>query len=171
MSLFHPAVTPGKLNRFVPAASRFWAQTNKLPADPELAARGCWQWTGGTDEHGYGRIKRNGKTIHAHVFAWELFNGPMEPGMWGLHKCDHPVCVNPEHIYPGTQIENMRDVSVRLRRAGERNPRAKLGAEDVRAMRAMWEAGERNKSKLSRIYNVSNALVGKIIRRELWKHI
>lgn len=67
--------------------------------------RGCWKWTGPTDRKGYGRWGKKVASRH----SWELANGPIPEGMWVLHHCDNPPCVNPAHLYLGTNTENVQD--------------------------------------------------------------
>lgn len=74
---------------------------------------GCHLWTGAQNVWGYGRHKVKGVTYSAHRTAWELANGPIPAGLFVLHHCDNRGCVNPAHLYVGTQRDNMRDVSVR----------------------------------------------------------
>lgn len=75
---------------------------------------GCWIWYGAKRNTGYGFIEinwrpRKRKLAHRHVY--ELFNGPIPRGLFVLHKCDIPLCVNPEHLFLGTQKDNMVDCS------------------------------------------------------------
>lgn len=84
-------------------AERFWAKVNKTP--------GCWMWTGGTGHNGYGQFWLGGKLVQAHRFAYELVHGPLLPGVKVLHECDTPPCVRDEHLFPGTQGDNNRDMA------------------------------------------------------------
>jgi hypothetical protein len=59
---------------------------------------------------GYGIRYHNGKNCHAHRVAWEEVNGPIPEGMLVLHRCDNPPCVNTEHLFLGTNDDNMRDM-------------------------------------------------------------
>jgi hypothetical protein len=70
---------------------------------------GCWIWLGSTTKDGYGRAWINGKMTTAHRFSYEHFNEPIPVGMFALHKCDTPSCVNPNHIFIGTRSDNMKD--------------------------------------------------------------
>ena len=106
-------------------AAYFWSRVEKdgpVPAHrPDLGP--CWMWTGGSmTNSGDGRVMHNGKRDGAHRVSWELAHGPIPPGMWVLHHCDVPGCVNPAHHFLGTQTENMADASKKGRLAsGDRN--------------------------------------------------
>lgn len=82
---------------------------------PVVDVDACWLWTGGTrgrDPHG--QFYRDGHRVGAHRVAWELANGrPVPDGMFVLHHCDNGICVNPAHLYIGTQWDNMRDLRQR----------------------------------------------------------
>lgn len=84
---------------------------------------GCWPWTGPADKKGYGRW--GGKVASRH--SWELANGPITDGLWVLHHCDNPPCVNPRHLYLGTVVENARDAVARGRTHSPRKDRCAKG--------------------------------------------
>jgi hypothetical protein len=101
-----------------------------------------------------------------------LTRGEIPAGLQVCHHCDNTLCVNPNHLFLGTQQENMEDMARKGRRRslglqGEAHGMAKLSVEDVRAIRDSAESG----MSLSRRYNVTDVLIGKIRRRELWRHI
>lgn len=79
-------------------------------------ASGCWLWTGATSPGGYGKFYLAGRAVGAHRAAWMLMRGEIPPGMQVCHHCDVPGCVNPNHLFIGTQKDNMRDMDAKGRR-------------------------------------------------------
>jgi hypothetical protein len=77
------------------------------------AESGCWIWTACLDDRGYGRFRIRSSTIEnmksAHRAGWILHVGDIQDGKWVLHRCNTPACVNPDHLYLGTQSDNMKD--------------------------------------------------------------
>jgi hypothetical protein len=82
---------------------------------------GCWEWTGATVPGGYGRLRGDdARSTLAHRAAWLWANGPFPDGLKVCHRCDNPPCCNPEHLFLGTQLENMRDCVAKGRFRGGR---------------------------------------------------
>lgn len=71
---------------------------------------GCREWTGVTNGSGYGKLEINKKTYSAHVISFETYKGEKTNGLQVLHKCDNKKCINPEHLFLGTQSDNMFDM-------------------------------------------------------------
>jgi hypothetical protein len=81
---------------------------------------GCHHWQGCLQSRGYGQVRIDGVIYYAHRLGWELTRGFIPEGLNVLHKCDNPKCVNPEHLFLGTQKDNIRDMM-----AKRRHPRTK----------------------------------------------
>lgn len=98
--------------RPVPLEKRFWNFVEK--------SEGCWKWKGAKFKGGYGSICKScaRATISAHRVSWEIHHGPIQEGMSVLHHCDNPECTNPEHLFLGTQSDNLRDMANKGRRRG-----------------------------------------------------
>ncbi len=101
-----------KRKRFYPSSDpleRFWSKVIKTDT--------CWEWQGKPDIGGYGIfVIRSYERIRAHRFSWELYNRcPVPDGMFVCHHCDNPRCVRPDHLFIGTNQDNLRDASVKGR--------------------------------------------------------
>lgn len=98
------------------AEERFWSKVDVRGPDE------CWLWMRGCGSGGYGQVWREGRNWQAHRVAYEFTRGPIPDGLWVLHRCDVPNCVNPAHLYVGTHKDNVRDRVERGRSAtGDRN--------------------------------------------------
>ena len=137
---------------------------------------GCWLWQGGYDYRGppfkpYGRIWVKGRTLQAHRVSWETYRGSIPGGMRVCHKCDTPLCVNPEHLFLGTPQDNTqdmigkgRDEPTRQSRRGERSNFNKLRSEQVLAIRN----DKRRLRVIAAEYGVTECAVSMIRLRKNW---
>ena len=91
----------------IPVRERIWNRIKKTAS--------CWLWTGAKDAKGYGHIHYNGRSRKAARVVYEMEVGPIRDGLLLLHSCDNPPCVNPAHLRPGTQSENMTECAERGR--------------------------------------------------------
>ena len=75
----------------------------------------CWEWEGAKTRGGYGNFQANRRYNRAHRFSYEHFIGPIPSKVLVLHSCDNPACINPTHLWLGTQADNMQDMAVKER--------------------------------------------------------
>ena len=95
----------------VSLSARFWPKVDKAGPDD------CWEWNASRQGTGaYGRIGVNGKVELAHRISYELMHGPIPDGLFVMHRCDNPPCVNPAHLSLGTRRDNMEDSMDKNRR-------------------------------------------------------
>jgi hypothetical protein len=143
---------------------RFWSKV-KIGAPDE-----CWEWQSRRDAWGYGSFTMGRETL-AHRTAYVLTTGTILPGMYIIHSCDNPGCVNPSHLRMGTPKDNSHDRKIRNREAdhrGEFNGRAKLTWEHVHIIRQMHASGFRSWKRLGEWFGVSGQQVGRIIENKEW---
>lgn len=98
--------------------ARFWAKVDK--------SGDCWIWTAAKTGRGYGNFALHGGNIAAHRYSWEITNGPIPDGRGVLHECDTLACVRPDHLFLGTQRQNVADMigKGRARYPGATNPQS-----------------------------------------------
>lgn len=136
-----------------------------------FGASDCWTWRGHVSRLGYGAFSL-GMEKKAHRVSYALHNGPIPDGLNVLHKCDNRQCVNPDHLFLGTQKDNVLDMCIKGRHRsvplhGERNPMSVLTWDKVRQIRDAVASGATQRSMCS-FYGVSPMTVSRIIRRETW---
>jgi hypothetical protein len=163
---------------------RFWKHVNKTNT--------CWIWTGermkekpihirkGIKQLPYGIFylinpaKNNKmKQVKAHRYSWEIHKGPIPEGLFVLHKCDNPPCINPSHLFLGTNLDNIKDMVAKGRNKGAkgtRNCKAKLTEDQVREIREACRQGATDATIASQ-YNVSAGAVWFIRYNVTWQHV
>lgn len=145
-----------------PMSSReeyFWARVNRGgPTE-------CWTWSGALQSYGYGDIHHREGRISAHRFSYELHHGAIAAGGVVCHRCDNPPCVNPAHLFVGTQADNMADKVSKGRQAkGERVATAKLTDAQFHEMLELKAAGIRQVDIASR-FGVTQQAVSQYLKR------
>lgn len=152
---------------------RFWKKVNKTD--------GCWLWTGGKYSSGYGEfwtgsIKDGGKLTGAHRVSWMIHYGEIPEGIEVLHKCDVRTCVRPDHLFLGTQTDNMQDMFRKGRKIqpsmpGSTNPASKLVEGNIIDIRKRYVRGVVTLKELAGEFGVSFGTIGQIVNYKTWKNI
>lgn len=170
-----------------PLAERFWTRAEKTET--------CWLWRGSRGVR-YGRITIDGRFVQAHRAAWSLAYGGIPSGQLVCHHCDNPLCVNPEHLFIGTQQDNMRDCAAKGRNGSQASPeklargrrhglqkhpeRAARGEahghtclseQQVREIRSQWFTGKFTMTAIAAVYGVSRKTVSHIVHGITWSHV
>lgn len=135
---------------------------------PELGP--CWEWLGPVNPDGYGKLANSdGQIVGAHRLAYTEWVGPLDADTYACHKCDNPPCINPAHLFPGSNAENLRDMKAKRRIAnGTRNGSAILTDAQVQEIRAL--AGLKLHSEIAAQFGCSKSHVSHIIRGTVRKH-
>lgn len=148
---------------------RFWSHVSKSDT--------CWHWTAARNQGGYGRLQLTGspRKVLAHRLSYELHYGSIPEGthVHVLHRCDNPACVRPDHLYLGTDADNVHDMMGKGRNwipYGEEQWGAKLTRADVLEIRKLAADGV-TQTALSRQFGVCLSQVRNIVQRKKWRHV
>jgi hypothetical protein len=157
---------------------RFWSLVDRH------GPNGCWEWQGATTGFGHGTYWIRGSKSEnegrkaCHRYSWELLRGPIPDGLWVLHRCDNPRCVNPNHLFLGTCKDNNQDMWRKGRHPvtiymahGEENPNSKLTARQVHEIRVAYVPRKVSLSMLASRYGVAKSTVRRIVQGEAWRHV
>lgn len=142
----------------------FWSKVNM--------SEGCWDWQGGLISSGYGSAyhPKLGPQA-AHRLAWILTNGDIPKGLYVLHKCDNKKCVNPDHLYLGTQKKNLEDAKLHgLTNTGTKHWSSTLTESEVLLIRKMHKSGSSIRL-LADIFNQTYKNVWQIVNNKRWQHL
>ena len=148
----------------------------------------CLIFTGCRDDCGYGRITRDGRLVRIHREVWIKNNGAIPEGKEICHTCDNPACINPDHLWAGTHLENMQDRSAKGRQArlfgnthtrgksinrGSKHGRSKFTEEQVKAIKSSLSVNKTwgNVIALAAEYGVSRTAINHIRAGTRWSHV
>lgn len=150
------------------AEERFWRSVNRRSADE------CWHWRSSCTSEGYGNFWTGERVDRAHRFSYELANGPIPEGFIVCHSCDEPSCVNPNHLWLGTDADNAADKMLKGRDNpphGEANSHAKLTEREVLHIRQLYASGKHTQEALASQFGVTRVSISSLVRRLTWSHI
>lgn len=165
------------------AIARFWSYVERLDDDD------CWLWRKAVDKNGYGKFSASRHSLRAHRVAYFLSYGvdPLEQLV--CHTCDTPGCCNPNHLFLGTNQENILDARDKGRlnplsgdehglrvhpeavARGEQHPNVKLTADQAREVRRLYSKGQLPQHTIADKFGITREAVSRIIRGLNWKHI
>ncbi len=145
----------------------------------EVDPFGCWLWTSAKyGNERYGVFRLDNRNQGAHRASWQLYNGDIPSGLCVLHKCDVGLCVNPEHLFLGTQTDNVHDMMNKGRQNfghgghhnnhayGENSGVCKLPWNSVLKIRTRYKHGEHNKAALAREFCIGESQIRRIVALE-----
>jgi predicted XRE-type DNA-binding protein len=146
---------------------RFESQINKIE-------NGCWLWTGEIASHGGGILRiGNNQQLSAYRLSYEIYTGEIPGDLCVCHSCDIRACVNPQHLWLGTQQENIQDAlqKGRMNNRGENNARSKLQEDQVIEIITLYKTGNYSQQQLGDMFGVAHTIISGIITGKNWKHL
>ena len=145
---------------------KFWSKANKKPIEKD-----CWIWGGKIYPGQYGRSVWEGVTTGAHRISWIIKFGPIPKNQFVCHHCDVRSCVNPSHLFLGTNRENILDAKIKGRmNRGESNCNAKLNERTISVIFNLVKKGLTQQAIANHI-GISREGAGKVIRGDRWTHL
>lgn len=135
----------------------------------------CWLWNAGIRPNGYGSFWAKTKTVTSHRYSYEIFKGDIPKNMCVCHSCDNRKCVNPDHLWLGTQKENLQDMYLKkrnpniIRKRGEKSEFAKLNNEKVSIIKMLYKKGKYTYETLGKKFNVGHTTIYRIIKNKTYR--
>jgi len=140
---------------------KFWS-SNFYTKVSRPDKNGCCNWIGSITNRGYGKFRVGKISVGAHRVAWTLKNGPIPDELLVLHKCDNPLCVNPDHLFVGTQGDNLVDM-IHKGRGGNRGQQiTKFYGEEIWLMKRLAYCGITG-AVIGKIFKTSKATINRIV--------
>lgn len=151
---------------------RFWEKVDKEVSTNFYKGSRCWEWSASKTKKGYGSFGFVDGTEYAHRVSWILSFGNIPDGIFVCHGCDNRSCVNPDHLFLGSALDNSKDmVSKGRSMTDDKNPQAKLTPKDVVSIRDILYKSELSHRKIAKMFGVSSATISFIGSGLTWKGI
>ena len=133
----------------------------------------CWEWIGSKRPLGYGVIHTGGKFISAHRLSWKLYFGEIPKGMYICHHCDNRACIRPDHLFLGTQKDNVYDAIKKHRmnpvgKKGHKSWNRNFTPEEAKKIREEYKTSGLGYKKLGKKYGVANTVIRNVIKELNW---
>jgi hypothetical protein len=171
---YYNSLTGIKKQNFVQTHSYEWHRERLKKSFEKYVIRqeGCWGWRGGPSKK-YGSLEFMRKSILAHRASYILHKGNIPEGMFVCHTCDNPPCTNPDHLFLGTDVDNVRDMYKKGRHPilkGEDAPGSKLTKEQVIEIKKMLSDGC-SLTKIAKLFNIHVVTIHDIKYRKTWSSL
>lgn len=150
--------------------SKFWTKVNKTSS--------CWLWVGCKNKQGYGQFRVRPKAYLSHRFSWLIHNGAIPDKQYVCHSCDTPACINPDHLFLGSQTDNMQDMFLKGRHYSQRGtnnqPTGKAhhfyytGHKITRQDAETIRKDSRTNVQIAKEFGVDPSLISKIKHNKIW---
>lgn len=145
--------------------NRLLKNTNKNGMICSVELGKCWEWMKVLNHKGYGRINISKKIMLAHRVVWLYFYKEIPKGLFVLHKCDNRKCVNPNHLFLGTNQDNTNDMIKKNRlKKGKELPHTRLFENDVTNIKQLYLNGV-SQRKIAKVYGVAQQTISKVINK------
>ena len=142
-----------------PLDQRFWRAVDTTGE--------CWLWTRCLWPNGYGLITVNGRAVGTHRVSYELTHGPIPKGMFVCHTCDTRNCVRPEHLFLGTNRDNVRDMWSKGRGRGLDPHNGKLSIDQRKEAVALFRSGH-TKTFVGEQFGVSRQAINHLVKAGIY---
>jgi hypothetical protein len=141
--------------------ARFWSYAD--------SSGDCWLWLGSKINGRYGKFSVRRREFTAHRVSYRLANGSIPDGMHILHRCDNPACVNPSHLFAGTNQDNIAD-RVAKGRSNRQPKKVYTTIEQVKEIRTRHASGEKS-GQIAKSMSIPPNRVYSIVSRRVWKDV